>query len=513
MGMSLSMASPVDRRRPPDGRSVRDASGSASRPQTSDAAVPPANPPSPDPAVAELLRAKAAAEAANEAKSRYLVAISHEIRSPLNAIYGYAQLLERGDAVTGAEAGAAIRRSVEHLTNLAESLLEISHVESGVLRIHSDVIDIRTVLEQIVSMFRAQAMAKGLSLDLNVSNRLPSLVKTDQKRLKQVLINLVSNAIKYTEAGSVEVVVGYRNEVATIDVVDTGIGIVAADRERVFEPFERGNSRDVQSQPGIGLGLAITRVLVQVLGGDITVTSTPGEGSRFRVKLMLSSATPVLGDAAGHRVEGYQGARRTVLIIEDDPAQRAALQALLTSLNFLVHSAATGLEGIDVAARHSPDIVLLDIDMPGINGWETAERLRNARGPELKIVMASAGIDDTEIHDPDGHAYDAIIAKPIAFDALFTTMQKLGLQWNHATQISPAPGPDGASPVAAEMRPCLAQLRQTALTGHVLEFESQLGAFEQAFPAAASLAAVLRAHLDSFDFGSIIEKIENAGAR
>jgi signal transduction histidine kinase/CheY-like chemotaxis protein len=472
-------------------------------------------PASPDPVIAELQRAKTAAESANEAKSRYLVAVSHEIRSPLNAIYGYAQLLERGDAVTGAEAGAAIRRSVDHLTNLAESLLEISRIESGVLKTRSGVIDIRALLGQIVSMFWAQATAKGLSLTLNVGNNLPPLVKTDQKRLKQVLINLVSNAIKYTETGRVEIAVSYRNDVATIDVVDTGIGIEPGEMERVFEPFERGSSSSVQSQPGIGLGLTITRVLAQVLGGDITATSTPGAGSRFRLKLMLAPAIPPVDKEAGVRVESYQGPRRTVLIIEDDPAQRAAMQSLLQSLDFIVHTARTGLEGIELAARCAPDVVLLDVEMPGISGWETAKRLRDAHAKALKIVMVSANLLETDTHDPEACDYDAFVAKPIAFDALFATMQEqLGLQWNY---VAPAQAPGRApgeaqvsAPLPAEARPYLDRLRQFAQIGHVLGFEQQLAEFEQAVPVAAPFVAILRDDLNNFEFGSIIEKIEDA---
>lgn len=469
-----------------------------------------------DPVIAELQRAKAAAEAASEAKSRYLVAVSHEIRSPLNAIYGYAQLLERGDAVTGSEAGAAIRRSVEHLTNLAESLLEISRIESGVLKIRSGVVDVHALLGQILSMFRAQAIAKGLSLTLDIGKNLPVLVKTDQKRLRQVLINLVSNAIKYTPTGGVGIVVHYRNEVATIDVVDTGIGIEPGDIERIFEPFERGSASGVLAQPGIGLGLTITRVLAQVLGGDILATSTPGEGSRFRLKLMLSPALPVMGDAdaAAVHVEGYQGPRRKVLVVEDDPEQCAAMQSLLESLDFIVHVARTGADAIGQAARCVPDAVLLDVEMPGISGWETARRLREVHGSRLKIVMVSACTVAVETHEADDLTHDAFVAKPIAFDALFATMQQqLGLQWNY---VEVASSPDLSRqefPVPEGARVHLERLRKYAQIGHVLGFEKELEAFERAVPDAAPFIAVLRGHLHDFDFSASIGKIEHALAR
>ena len=465
-----------------------------------------------DPTIAELLRAKAAAEAANEAKSRYLVAVSHEIRSPLNAIYGYAQLLERGDAISSAEAGAAIRRSVDHLTSLADSLLELSHVESGVLKIQSDVVDIRAQLDQIIAMFRAQALAKGLALRLTVSERLPAFVKTDQKRLKQVLINLVSNAIKYTETGHVEVLVDHRNEVATIDVVDTGIGIEPDDLERVFEPFERGGASAVQSQPGIGLGLAITRVLVHVLGGEITASSVPGQGSRFRIKLMLSSVARPRADEPGRYVEGYSGTRRTVLIVEDDPTQRAALGSLLTSLDFDVHAAGTGEDGIELAARCEPDIVLLDVEMPGIGGWETARMLREAHGANMKIVLATARMSGDGHGEGIAQACDAMLAKPISFDTVFTTLQRLGVEWRVGATAGAEGGPHELPAALTDLRSYLDQLHRSARIGQVLEFERQLAELEQAVPSAVAFVSTLRAHLNEFDFGAIIEMIENAAA-
>jgi signal transduction histidine kinase/DNA-binding NarL/FixJ family response regulator len=469
----------------------------------------------PDASIPELQRAKAAAEAANEAKSRYLVAVSHEIRSPLNAIYGYAQLLERGDAVTGAEAGAVIRRSVDHLTNLAESLLEISRIESGVLKIRADVIDIRALLGQVTSMFRAQALAKGLYIRLNMCSNLPTMVKTDEKRLRQILINLVSNAIKYTETGGVEIAVQYRSQVATIEVIDTGIGIDPNETERIFEPFERGSSQRAQSQPGIGLGLTITRVLARVMGGEVSATSTPGVGSCFRLKMMLPQPLAAAVDEAPvMRIEGYQGPRRTVLIIEDDLAQCAAMQSFLRSLDFIVFCAGTGLEGIELATRCVPDLVLLDVQMPGINGWETARRLREAQGPALKIIMASASATDPGVIDRGGTVHDAFIVKPVEFDALLATMQEqLALRWNNATfaQASEQDRADSSLPIDA--RPYLRRLRHYAQIGHVLAIEKQLAELEQAHPEVSAFVLMLREYANNFDFDSVIKKIEDAGER
>lgn len=466
------------------------------------------------PQIAELVRAKEAAEAANEAKSRYLMAISHEIRSPLNAIYGYAQLLERGDAVSGVEAGAAIRRSVDHLTNLAESLLEISWVESGVVKVRSEVIDIHATLAELVSMFQAQAIAKGLRLDLDIADNLPVHVKSDQRRLRQVLINLISNAIKYTEVGGVRISARYRSQVATIEVSDSGIGMDPDELARVFEPFERGSSKSVQSQPGVGLGLTITRVLARIMGGEITATSTPGEGSRFQVKLMLATpSTPADEPHVRAPVESYQGlgVDRTILLIDDDPDQRAAMRSLLLPLGFAVLVAGTGIEGIELAAQHSPDLVLLDLQMPELDGRETAERLRRTHGEGLKIIMLSAEVMDEKASNPDGQVHDAFIAKPVACDTLFATIaRQLNLEWRYekppATTTARRSAPSRA---LADARPILDRLGKSARIGHVLEVEEQIADFEREFPEQASFSAMLREHLDNFEFGSILKMIDN----
>ena len=466
------------------------------------------------PGEADLLRAKDAAEAANEAKTRYLVAVSHEIRSPLNVIYGYAQLLERDATISGAEAGTIIRRSAEHVTNLVEGLLEISRIESGVLTIRSDVVDVQSVREHVVDMFRMQAAAKGLDLQLVVRDRLPDRVKADEKRLRQILINLVSNAIKYTQQGGATITVRYRSQVADVEVSDTGIGIAPDDLERVFEPFERGSSPEAQLQPGIGLGLAITQVLARILGGDIAVTSTPGAGSSFRLRLMLPAVTaPMSGAAPGDRITGYRGARRTVLVIDDDPAQRAILQSFLRPLGFVVHAAASGADGIALAERCPPDLVLLDIQMPGLGGWEVAARLRAAHGERLRIVMASANAHEFAAGG-DGHSsHDAFCTKPIELDALLATIgSQLDLRWEKAeAAAAPDQPPPSGMPLPDEAAPFLQRLRDLAKVGHARGIEDTLDEFQQAVPAAAHLVLALRRQLSDFDLRSLVQTLDHAG--
>ncbi|MBB3349224.1 hybrid sensor histidine kinase/response regulator [Sphingomonas sp. BK069] len=466
-------------------------------------------------ALAELQRARESAEAANEAKTRYLVAVSHEIRSPLNVIYGYAQLLERDHHLSGAEAGTIIRRSAEHVTNLVEGLLEISRIESGVLTIRQDLVDLRALLQHVVDMFRMQASARGLTLTLDVRDRLPDQVKADEKRLRQILINLVSNAIKYTPAGHVTLAVRYRSQVADIEVIDTGIGIPPEDLERVFEPFDRGSLAAAQRQPGIGLGLAITRVLARVLGGDVAVTSTPGIGSVFRFRAMLPSiATPARSRGARGRIIGYEGPRRTVLVIDDDPSQRHILRALLGGLDFVVHVAADGTEGIALAAEVTPDVVLLDIQMPGLNGWQVAERLRAAHGAPLRIVMVSADAHAFRAGGDGRSSHDAFVTKPVELDTLVAVIgAQLGLRWEEASPVAPVAPPDAPAPqtgLPPEAAPLLARVRELTEVGHVRGVGRAIDDLAAAIPAAGTLAAVLRRQLGDFDLRALLGTIDDA---
>lgn len=457
----------------------------------------------------ELLRAKEAAEAANAAKTRYLVAVSHEIRSPLNAIYGYAQLLEREETIPAAEAGGVIRRSAEHLMNLVEGLLEISRVESGVLKLRTDIVQLPSLLDHVVDMFRMQAEAKGLQLRYDVTGRLPRFVRTDEKRLRQILINLLSNAIKYTREGSATLSIAYRSQVAVVDVSDTGIGIAPEDLERIFEPFERGSSPEAVLQPGIGLGLAITRVLARIMGGDIVATSTPGMGSRFRLRMFLPEPFTEPDDAAGYsRTIGYRGRRRTVLIVDDHQAQTIVLDNLLRPLGFVVYTACNGVEGLALAERCRPDIVLLDVQMPGIDGWEVATRLRAAHGDAVRIVMVSATAHEFRAGGDVAHSHDALVSKPVDLDALLTVVgRQLQLFWEVAGYPSQAVVPSRPSlPDGAEK--WVEQLRRLAKVGHIRAVEATLAEFETSRPDCAPAIAAMRYHVGNFDLRSLVKMLD-----
>ncbi|MGT2492064.1 sensor histidine kinase [Cupriavidus basilensis] len=249
-----------------------------------------------------LQGAKEVAEKANVAKSRFITGMSHEMRAGLNSILGYSQLLLRAGPLPPAlrEDVRTIGRAGEHLSSLVDGLLELSRIEAGKLRLAQEAVALEGLFDELVRMFRPLAAARGLAFHYRVEGVLPAYVHGDPKRLRQIVINLVSNAIKFTEQGTVTLAVRHQREMATIVVSDTGPGIDAADQERIFDPFERACGHD--DRDGIGLGLAIVRLLADLMGGEIRVRSASGAGSEFTARLYLPAVTaPVARRAPAQR--------------------------------------------------------------------------------------------------------------------------------------------------------------------------------------------------------------------
>jgi signal transduction histidine kinase/FixJ family two-component response regulator len=377
---------------------------------------------------AALQQAKEAAEAANRAKSRYVVGLSHELRTPLNAVLGYAQVLERDESIPPQRQNAirVIKRSADHLSGLIDGLLDISKIEAGKLQVYSNEIHLPDFLDQIVEMFRPQAQAKGVAFEHSRPANLPRYVRTDDKRLRQILVNLVSNALKFTDQGAIRLDVAYRSQVATFTVSDSGQGIQEKDLSRIFEPFQRGGAEHGR-MPGLGLGLTITRLLTQTLGGEISVTSEWGKGTEFRVRLMLSAVDrPVAAKDAVQRIKGYRGPRRTIVVVDDNADHRNLMEEVLRPLDFTVLTATSGEECLSLIAGLKPDLFLVDISMPGMNGWELVERLR-AQAQPAPVIMLSANIGDGTTAR-SGH--NDMLAKPFNLRELTDKLAlHMGLDW------------------------------------------------------------------------------------
>lgn len=469
----------------------------------------------------ELTRERDRAVAANVAKGRYLANVSHEIRAPLNAIYGYAQLLERGGKVDAADAARVIRRSAEHLTNLAEGLLDIASVEQGVVRVEHGVVRPGAVVEQIVEMFRPLAARKGLVLRADLPSHMPDLVRMDERRVRQVLINLVSNAIKFTPRG--EVVVALRwpgksssGELAVFEVRDTGPGISESAQNAIFAPYARLDENVPQTDPGAGLGLAITRAIVTMLGGELSVDATPGEGSRFSVRLMLPRVAGLAApDDRQVRATGYAGDRRSILLVDDDPDHLALLRSVLGGLGFDVAESRDGDTALAIAGQGQFDAVVMDVVMPcsdgnGLTGWEAAAHLRAVHGDRLKIIMLSGNVGQR--HGPAGRGpdHDRFLAKPVDLAALTETLgEVLRLQWTFPAAETPVAGVARAAPtVSPRIRHHAERLKSLVRIGHVRALEGEIRQLEQAEPAAAALAARLYDCLDRFDLAALGQTLE-----
>jgi signal transduction histidine kinase/CheY-like chemotaxis protein len=461
---------------------------------------------------AALQRAKETAEAANLAKTRYIVGVSHEIRTPLNSIFGYAQLLERGTADSADNAVRIIRRSSEHLSNLIDGLLDISRIENGMLRLNRDVVQLGLFLDELVDMFRLQALAKGLDFRYDRSAALPAYVHADQKRLGQILINLLSNAIKYTETGHVSLTIRYRGQIAEFEVTDTGPGIDPADRERIFEPFERGTNQTVRATAGTGLGLTITKLLAHIMGGEVQLQSTSPSGSTFLLRVLLSGIRDEITPPAQiGRICDYLGRRQRILLADDDPLHLDLVQNLLRPLGFTVFVARDGKTCLDLARQCQPDLAMIDISMPDLSGWAVAQELRNAgQLPFLKIMMVSANAH--EYSAPVGALHDAFVMKPVQLQHLLEqTGTLLNLKWIYQPEIELADGGGRVPPtgnLGSRSRHHLDDLYRLGRIGHVRGIEAKLRELELEDSANDAFAAELRSLLTNFDMKRYMSVLE-----
>jgi signal transduction histidine kinase/DNA-binding NarL/FixJ family response regulator len=465
---------------------------------------------------AKLQHAKEAAEAANLAKSRFVVGVSHELRSPLNAILGYAQLLETDPSIPTArrESLRIIRRSAEHLAGLIEGLLDISKIEAGRIELYRDQVRLPEFFDQLVNMFRLQAQAKGIEFHFIRPKRLPQTVYTDERRLRQILINLLSNAIKFTAAGSVTFRVRWRDEIAVLEIADTGLGIGDADIARIFEPFQRADDPEAQKAAGIGLGLTITKLLTQIMGGEVTVASRPGEGSRFQVKLMLPQVAQPNPAPVEPHVIGYAGRRLTVMVVDDNALHRQLVEDVLSPLGYSILVASDGPACLELAAQSPPDLFLLDLAMPGMTGWELARRLREAGHRDTAIVILSANINELRDGAAAHSEHDAVLAKPLNIPDLLAVMQRvLGVEWHVADPLAelPAlalPGPPAPRLTADQME----ELRRLGTIGYVRGIRERLDELERGVPEARAQIAYLRGFIAEYRVNDFMAALDVAAA-